>query len=129
MARLKIELNNPQIVRDILQNAYDLANEQVIQAQNEINKLVNSTNLQEEVMDSKAKLSKAINDYMNIKDKAISKKMEIAKLMTEIINHGGTLEESNANANTRQTFDLSKIREAVKNMHNETETKTIELKK
>ena len=84
MARLKIELNNPQIVRDILQNAYDLANEQVIQAQNEINKLVNSTNLQEEVMDSKAKLSKAINDYMNIKDKAISKKMEIAKLMTEI---------------------------------------------
>lgn len=129
MARLKIELNNPQIVRDILQNAYDLANEQVIQAQNEINKLVNSTNLQEEVMDSKAKLSKAINDYMNIKDKAISKKMEIAKLMTEIINHGGSLEESNANANTRQTFDLSKIREAVKNMHNETETKTIELKK
>lgn len=129
MARLKIELNNPQIVRDILQNAYDLANEQVIQAQNEINKLVNSTNLQEEVMDSKAKLSKAINDYMNIKDKAISKKMEIAKLMTEIINHGGALEESNANANTRQTFDLSKIREAVKNMHNETETKTIELKK
>lgn len=129
MARLKIELNNPQIVRDILQNAYDLGNEQVIQAQNEINKLVNSTNLQEEVMDSKAKLSKAINDYMNIKDKAISKKMEIAKLMTEIINHGGTLEESNANTNTRQTFDLSKIREAVKNMHNETETKTIELKK
>ena len=129
MARLKIELNNPQIVRDILQNAYDLANEQVIQAQNEINKLVNSTNLQEEVMDSKAKLSKAINDYMNIKDKAISKKMEIAKLMTEIINHGGSLEESNANANTRQTVDLSKIREAVKNMHNETETKTIELKK
>ena len=129
MARLKIELNNPQIVRDILQNAYDLANEQVIQAQNEINKLVNSTNLQEEVMDSKAKLSKAINDYMNSKDKAISKKMEIAKLMTEIINHGGSLEESNANANTRQTFDLSKIREAVKNMHNETETKTIELKK
>ena len=31
---LKIELNNPNNIRDLLQNAYKLADSQIIQAQN-----------------------------------------------------------------------------------------------
>ncbi len=131
MAKFKIELNNAQNIRDLLQRAYDLSDEQIIQAQNEINKLSNSTKLQDEVMESKAKYSKAINDYLSIKDKAISKKMEIAKLMSEILSHysNGQAIYDDATA-TRQSFDLSKIKEMVKNMHDEQEkTKTIEIKK
>jgi len=132
MAKFKIEINNAQNIQDLLQIAYNLADEQLIQAQNEINKLANATQLQTEVMDSKSKYAKAMNDYMGIKDKAISKKMEIAKLLTEILNHSsnnnGTLVDSNSGV--KQTFDLSKIKEMVKNMHDEKEqTKTIELNK
>ena len=76
MKNFKIELNNPNNIRDLLQTAYRLAEEQIIQAQNEINKLSNSTTLQNEPMDGRAKYAKAINDYLSMKDKAIAKKRQ-----------------------------------------------------
>ena len=131
MAKLKIEINVPSVVRNLLQEAYMLAEEQVTQAQNEINKLANATKLQEEVMDSKAKYAKAINDYLSIKDKAISKKIEIAKLLNEILEHGGSISETGSDVTSVGKFDFTKIKEMVKNMHEENEkeqVKTIELK-
>ena len=132
MAKFKIELNDSQNIRDVLQKAYDLSDAQITQAQNEINKLANATKLQDEVMESKAKYSKAINDYLSIIDKAISKKVEVAKLMTEILHHngniGGALSDNQIVG--KQSFDLSKVKEMVKNMHEEKEqTKVIELNK
>lgn len=131
MAKLKIEVNDINNIRDILQEAYNLANEQIVQAQNEINKMASATQLQNEVMDSKSKYGKIINDYLSIKDKAISKKVEIAKLLTEILNHNGNVGGAvNDSVAVRQSFDLTKIKEMVKNMHSENEkTKTIELNK
>jgi hypothetical protein len=71
-----------------------------MQIQNEINKLAQSINLNDEVMDDKTKYAKAINDFIANKDKAIGRKLEIAKLMTEIVKYQGnikkTLEESEA---------------------------------
>ena len=67
MARFKLELNNTQNLRDLLQSAYNLADEQIIQAQNEINKMASATQLQNEAMDAKAKYGKIINDYLGIK--------------------------------------------------------------
>ena len=133
MAKFKVEVNDINNIRDVLQKAYDLADEQLIQAQNEINKLATATKLQEEVMDSKAKYAKAMNDYMGIKDKAISKKMEIAKLLSEILNHTNSANSgmlTDTSSGVKQSFDLSKIKEMVKSMHDEKEqTKTIELTK
>lgn len=73
MGKLKIEINNVQNIKDLLQETYRLADEQITQAQNEINKLANATQLQNEVMDAKGKYAKAMNDFMGIKDKAIAK--------------------------------------------------------
>lgn len=131
MAKLKIEVNDINNIRDILQEAYNLANEQIVQAQNEINKMASATQLQNETMDSKSRYGKIINDYLSIKDKAISKKVEIAKLLTEILNHNGNVGGAvNDSVAVRQSFDLTKIKEMVKNMHSENEkTKTIELNK
>ena len=132
MAKFKVEVNDINNIRDILQQAYNLADEQLIQAQNEINKLSTATKLQEEVMDSMAKYAKAMKDYMGIKDKAISKKMEIAKLLAEILNHNGNTNgmAMEGSGSAKQSFDLSKIKEMVKTMHEENEqTKTIELNK
>ena len=116
MGKFKIELNNIQNIREVLQIAYDLSDEQIIQAQNEINKMASATRLQDEVMDSKAKYGKIINDYLSIKDKAISKKVEIAKLMNEILNSykNSMPGVGDATASVKQTVDLSKIKEMVK---------------
>jgi hypothetical protein len=132
MAKFKVELYNADNIRAILQQAYDLSDEQIIQAQNEINKMASATRLQDEVMDSKAKYGKIINDYLSIKDKAISKKVEIAKLMNDILNsYRNSLPGVGDTATSvKQSFDLSKIKEMVKTMHEENEqTKKIELTK
>ena len=132
MAKFKIELNNAQNIQDLLQQAYNHADGQIIQAQNEINKLANATQLQNEVMDSKSKYAKSINDYLNLIDKSVSRKVEIAKLMTEILHHNGNVGGALDNSQSvgKQPLDLSKIKEMVKNIHEEKEqTKTIELNK
>lgn len=131
MAKFKIELNNANNVRDLLQETYKLADQQLVQAQDEMNKLANATRLQDEVMDSKQKYSKAMNDYLSIKDKAIRTKLDIAKLMTEIMNHNGNIKEAVEQGGiSSTTFDLKKIKQMVSESYKESDkTKTIELKK
>ena len=131
MAKFKIELNNASNIRDLLQETYKLADQQLVQAQDEMNKLANATRLQDEVMDSKQKYSKAMNDYLTIKDKAIRTKLDIAKLMTEIMNHNGNVKEAIEQGGvSNATLDLKKIKQMVNDSYQEPDkTKTIELKK
>ena len=132
MGKLKIELNDTQNIRDLLQEAYKLADEQLIQAQNEINKMSNATKLQEEAMDAKAKYGKIINDYLAIKDKAISKKLDIAKLLTDIYHFKGNVKDAleNGEAAKNMSFNFDDIRKIVDDSLNEQEkTKTIQLNK
>ena len=132
MGKLKIELNDIQNIRDLLQEIYRLADEQIVQVQNEINKLTNATNLHEEAMDAKAKYSKAINDYLGIKDKAIAKKLDISKLLTDIYTHNGDVKGAleNGEAAKNMSFDFADIRKIVDDSLNEQEkTKTIQLNK
>ena len=132
MAKLKINLNDAESVRQLAQEIYLLSETQLIQAQNEINKLANATQLQDEPMDSKAKYAKAINDFMSIKDKAIAMKLQVAKLLADVMAHKGnvndTMNDIQAGAGI---IDFKKIKEMVKEV-NSTETeenKKIELNK
>jgi predicted nucleic acid-binding Zn-ribbon protein len=132
MGKLKIELNDIQNIRDLLQEAYKLADEQIVQSQNEINKLSSATNLHEEAMDAKAKYAKSINDYLAIKDKAISKKLDIAKLLSDILNHNGDVKSAidNGSAMKNMSINFDDIRKIVDDSLNEQEkTKTIQLNK
>jgi hypothetical protein len=127
MAKYKVELNSSENLKNLLQETYELADAQLIQAQNEINKLSNSTNLQDEIMDAKQKYSKAINDYLSIKDKAISKKLDIAKMLSEIIKYNGNVENalSDSQAQKNTSFNFDKIRELINGSsddNNKTET-------
>ena len=47
--------------------------------------------LNDEIMDSKTKYAKAMNDFITNKDKAIGRKLDIAKLMTEIHKFNGDI--------------------------------------
>jgi hypothetical protein len=132
MARYKVELNNADNLRDLLQTAYNLANEQIIQAQNEINKMANATVLQDESIEGKAKYGKIINDYLGIKDKAISKKLDIAKIMSDVLKFNGDVNgalENDSNAKAMD-FNFDDIKKMVDESYQEKEkTKTIELNK
>lgn len=132
MAKLKIEINDSQNIRDLLQEAYLLANEQVIQAQNEINKMASATALQDETIEGKAKYGKIINDYLGIKDKAIAKKIDIAKLLADILSHNGDKKSSiGADSSMKDmTFVFDDIRQIVDDSLKEQEkTKKIQLVK
>ena len=122
MAKYKVVINNIDNVRDLLQQTYDLAEMQIVQAQNEINKLANSVQLQDEIMDQKAKYAKAINDYLKIKDNAISRKLEIARLLADICKFNGYVSKalSEGNVSQNMTFDFSKIRSIVDGQSNKT---------
>lgn len=131
MAKLKIEINDVNNIRDLLQNAYNLSDEQIVQAQNEINKLSTSSNLVDEPMDARAKYAKAINDYLAIKDKAIAKKIDIAKVLSEVYKHNGDVVGAlSDNSMKNVSFDFKDIRKMVdESMAEKEKTKTIELKK
>lgn len=128
----RIELNNPTNIKDLLQTIYRLADEQILQAQNEINKLSNSTKLQDEAMDAKGKYAKAINDYLSIKDKAIAKKIDVAKILTEIYKHNGDVQGAlqDGMGDKNSAFDFDDIRKLIDNsLEKQEQNKTIELNK
>jgi len=130
MGKLKIELNDVQNIRDLLQNAYNLADEQIVQAQNEINKLSVATQLQDEPMEARSKYAKAINDYLGLKDKAISKKIEIAKILTDIYHHNGDVQGALEGNETIKDmpFNFDDIKKIIDDSLQE-KTKKIELNK
>lgn len=89
LKKLKIKINNPGKLEALLQEIYSEACKDVEQIQNEMNKLSNSINLNDEIVDSKAKYAKAMNDFISSKDKAIGRKIDVAKLLSEIIKYNG----------------------------------------
>lgn len=100
LSQYKIKLNSPDNLQRLLQELYDEACKNIKQLQDEINKLTNSTNLAEEAMDAKARYAKAVNDFIASKDKAIGRKMDVAKLMSEVMKFNG---------NVKRTFEESDI--------------------
>jgi hypothetical protein len=89
--KYKLKLNNISKVEELLQELYDEADKNIVEVQNEMNKLSNSVQLSDEIMDAKAKYAKAMNDFLANKDKAIGRKLDIAKLMSEIIKYNGNM--------------------------------------
>ena len=90
--KYKLKLDSKEKITELLQEIYDEACKNIEEAQREINKI--STDLTEEVVDGKAKYAKAINDFIATKDKAISRKFEIAKLMTEVLKFNGNVQQA-----------------------------------
>lgn len=90
----KLRLDSKEKITELLQEIYDEACKNIEEAQREINRISMSTDLNDEIIDGKAKYAKAINDFIATKDKAIARKFEIAKLMTEIIKFNGNVQQA-----------------------------------
>ncbi len=92
--KMKIRINSNDKIEELLQETYNQACEQISQIQEEMNKIIKSTRLADLTIDEKAKYAKAMHDYSGDKDRAIRSKMDIAKLLIEIVNHKGSVEET-----------------------------------
>ena len=89
--KYKLKLNSAQKIEELLQELYEEAYKNIVEIQNEMNKLANSVQLDQEIVDAKAKYAKAMNDFITNKDKAIGRKLDIAKLMSEILKFNGNV--------------------------------------
>lgn len=93
LKQYKVKLDSKDKVEELLQEIYAEACKNIEEAQRLINKIENSTNLNEESLDGKAKYAKALNDFISTKDKAIGRKYEIAKLMSEVLKFNGNIKQ------------------------------------
>lgn len=129
--KFNIELNSSQNLQDLLQQVMELADEQLNQVQNEINKLTNSTDLTQEAMDGKSKYAKAINDFLVTKNKATAQKIDVAKMLHEVIKNDGdikaTLNDSKSGFNIADLQNL--VDKSFEDKQNSENTKIVTLKK
>lgn len=130
--RLQIKLNSTEKIEQLLQEAYDLTHKQINDIQNEMNKLSNSCNLADVTIEEKTKYAKAMNDFIGSREKAITKKFDIAKLMAEIVKHNGDINETlnDKNAMKGSSFNIEELRKSIKEqMNNENTPETYQLKR
>lgn len=128
---LKLKLNNLTVLEALLQELYDETSKNINEIQNEINRLSNSVQLNEEIMDAKVKYAKAMNDYSSNKNKALSTKLDIAKLMAEIFKFGGNIAKMNKESEELPNWGdvISTINEMGEEKNvTDTETKIYKLK-
>jgi hypothetical protein len=116
--RIKVRLSSAEKIEEVLQEVYDQACRQINEIQNEINKLINSTNLGADdfTMEDKAKYFKAIHDLTGDKKSAIQTKLDIVKFMGEMIKHSGDAKSvvNDKNFAKRTSLNLGDIRAALK---------------
>ena len=115
--RYRVRLNSTEKIEELLQEIYEQACKQLNEIQDEMNKLINSTNLAETTIDEKSKYSKAMHDFIGDKNKAISSKFEIAKFMGEIIKHNGNIGDTlnDSDYAKRTKLDLAALRAEISN--------------
>lgn len=110
-----------------MQELYNEADKNIVEIQNQMNKLSNSVALNDEIMDSKTKYAKAMNDFITNKDKAIGRKLDIAKLMTEIHKFNGDVRKMVDNEESVGNWeDLKDVVESTTNDSNDQETVEID---
>ena len=121
--RYKLRLNSLDKIEELLQELYNEADKNIVEIQNQMNKLSNSVALNDEIMDSKTKYAKAMNDFITNKDKAIGRKLDIAKLMTEIHKFNGDVRKMVDNEESVGNWeDLKDVVESTTNDSNYQET-------
>lgn len=128
--RYKVKLNSVEKVEELLQETYNQACQQIVTIQEEMNKLSQSTILANEITDAKTKYAKAMNDFIANKDKAIGRKLEIAKLMGDILKYNGDIEKS-VNENAANTavggLNWDEIKKAMQSVENNPTTEEYKL--
>mgnify|MGYP005996322093 CR=1 FL=1 len=110
-----IKVNNTTALEGLMQEVYNDACGQINDANRTISELKSSTT-PEDVEDA-TKIAKAKIDAQKIKDSSIKIKLDIAKLQSDIIKHGGNEEKAveERYEGKAQISDFKTIREIINN--------------
>ena len=129
--KYSIKLNSNDKIEQLLQETYDQACQQHRAIQDEINKLSSSTVFKDLDIDGKEKYGKIMSNFFTLQQKAIAQKFDIAKLMAEVVKHGGDVKGAiDAAKATPTTLNLDKLREiAMQASSTESETEEYVTKK
>ena len=131
--KMQIKLNSIEKIEQLLQEAYNLTCKQINDIQNEMNKLSNSCNLGDVTIEEKTKYAKAMNDFIGSREKAITKKFDIAKLMAEIVKHNGDISETLNDKKAMKNmggFNVEELRRVMKEqMNNDNKPDVYQLKR
>lgn len=111
LKRYKVKLNSVEKIEELLQELYNESCKNIEEIQQQMNKVANSVQLNDEIMDAKTKYAKAMNDFIVSKDKAIGRKMDIAKLMAEILKYGGNIKKASENSEVFDNFNWEQLQE------------------
>ena len=106
-----VKLNSNDKIEQLLQETYNQSCQQYKAIQDEINKLSSATVFKDLDIDGKEKYGKIMNNYLTLQQKAIGQKYDIAKLMAEVVKHGGDVKSALEGAKQMPTsLDLDKLR-------------------
>lgn len=113
--KYNVKLNNTEKIEQLLQETYDLACQQHTTIQNEINKVMNTTVVNDLDIDGKEKYGKIMKEYFALQQKSIIMKMDLAKLMSEILKHNGDVSKAlEADSMKSSKLDLASLRKLAK---------------
>lgn len=113
--RITIRVNSLSKIEQLLQESYEQACKSINEIQNEMNKISNSTSFNDETtMGEKAAYGRTMGDFMEEKRKFIALKVDIGKLLQEIIKHNGNAKDAlnDTSLGKRTSLDLSELRKA-----------------
>lgn len=111
-----VKLNNNDKIEQLLQETYDLACQQYNKIQDEMNKIANTTIVNDLDIDGKEKYGKIINNYITLQQKAIAQKFDIAKLMAEVAKKNGDIDGAlDKLKKEKTTLDFKRLKEVAKN--------------
>lgn len=124
-----VKLNNVDKIEQLLQETYDLACQQHVAIQNEINKIMNTTVVNDLDIDGKEKYGKIMKEYFTLQQKSINIKVDVAKLMSEIIKHNGDVKKALEDNNLKNSkLDLNALRKIAKDANTPAQETTEEYK-
>lgn len=124
-----LKLNSANKIEELLQELYNETNKMVNEVQEQMNRLSSSVSLNQEPMDAKAKYAKSMNDFLANKEKAISRKLDIAKLMSEILKYNGNMKAVVQESDLDWSKFKDTLYESETNSEETDETITYQLKK
>ena len=108
----KIEVNSNDSLQGLLQQLYNNACDQIRDAQSVVNE-VDAGAVAEDV-DDYAKVAKAKTDALKLKYSGIKAKLDVAKLLADLIKHNGSLTEViSSNTEIPTTDSFAKVREMI----------------
>lgn len=127
--KYNVKLNSIEKIEQLLQETYDLACQQHNSIQNEINKIMNTTVVNNLDIDGKEKYGKIMKEYFTLQQKSIIIKMDVAKLMTEVAkNHGDIKASVDAIGKTPTTLNIASLRKLANEVKTSAESDSEEYK-